>query len=88
MFFLFFFFRLTNSDVQQVKLPQAYKGQHDIAKRCKINIWGWAAKGEKVNDEVQGKNYKTTTGADGKWSVLLPPMKAGGPYTMDISGKQ
>src|SRR6185436_60884 len=32
------------------------------------------------------KNYKTTTGSDGKWLIQLPPMKAGGPYTMDIAG--
>ncbi len=36
--------------------------------------------------KFNGKNYKTTTGADGKWSVLLAPTKAGGPFTMDING--
>lgn len=30
------------------------------------------------------KTYKTKAGADGRWQLVLPPMKAGGPYRMDI----
>jgi sialate O-acetylesterase len=51
-----------------------------------IKIWGWAAKDEKVNLKFNNKTYKTKTGEDGKWFVTLSPMKAGGPYTMDITG--
>ena len=32
------------------------------------------------------KNYSCITGEDGKWMVKLKPMKAGGPYTMEIRG--
>ncbi len=51
----------------------------------KIKLWGWAKQAEKVSIRFNGKQYSTKTGADGKWQVLLPPTKAGGPYTMDIS---
>ncbi|HZI55093.1 MAG TPA: sialate O-acetylesterase, partial [Chitinophagaceae bacterium] len=54
---------------------------------AKINIWGWASKNEKIKIKFNGKNYKTTTGTDGKWLVRLPAMKAGGPYAMEISGR-
>src|SRR5260221_4719526 len=57
-----------------------------LQRDTKVKIWGWAAKDEKVSIKFNAKSYKTKTGADGKWSVLLSPMKAGGPYTMDISG--
>ena len=57
-----------------------------LQRDAKIKIWGWAAKNEKVNIKFNNKTYKTTTGADGKWLIQLPPMKAGGPYTMDITG--
>jgi len=53
----------------------------------KLNVWGWASQGEKVSVQFNGKTYKTTTGTDGKWKVQLAPMKAGGPYTMEITGK-
>ena len=70
----------------QVRLPRMVRDSMILQRDTKINIWGWAAKGEKVNIKFNGKTYKTKTGADGKWLIVLPPMKAGGPYTMDIAG--
>ena len=58
-----------------------------LQRDSKINIWGWASPNEKINIKFNGKNYKATTGADGKWLAQLQPMKAGGPYTMEIAGK-
>lgn len=55
-----------------------------LQRDSKIKIWGWASAGEKVKISFNKKNYKATTGADGKWSLSLPVMKAGGPYTMNI----
>lgn len=71
--------------LSQVKLPQLVRDSMVLQRDIKLKIWGWASKGEKVNVKFNGKSYKTTTGTDGKWSVLLSPAKAGGPYTMDIS---
>jgi sialate O-acetylesterase len=70
----------------QVKLPRLVRDSMILQRDTKINIWGWASKGEKVNIKFNSKNYKTVTGADGKWLVQIPPMKAGGPFTMDITG--
>jgi sialate O-acetylesterase len=56
-----------------------------LQRDTKINIWGWAAAGEKVSVKFNEKNYKTTTAPNGKWSLQLDPAKAGGPYTMDIT---
>ena len=70
----------------QVKLPRLIRDSMILQRDTKIKIWGWAAKDEKVSINFNDKSYKTITGADGKWSVLLSPTKAGGPYTMDISG--
>jgi sialate O-acetylesterase len=70
----------------QVKLPRLVRDSMVLQRENKINIWGWAAKDEKVAVKFNGKTYKTKTGADGKWLIVLPPMKAGGPYSMDISG--
>ena len=71
----------------QIKLPQIIRDSMILQRDMKINIWGWASKGEKVSVKFNNKTYKTTTGNDGKWMLQLPPMKAGGPYTMEISGK-
>jgi sialate O-acetylesterase len=53
----------------------------------KIDIWGWASKGERVTVKFNGRSYRSKTGAEGKWALQLPAMKAGGPYTMEVSGK-
>lgn len=68
----------------QVRLPRLVRDSMVLQRDAPINIWGWAAKGEKVSVQFNGKKIKTTTGADGKWMISLPAMKAGGPYTMDI----
>lgn len=73
------------SAFSQVRLPRLVRDSMVLQRDSKINIWGWAAKNEKVNIKFNGKNYKTTTGTDGKWLIQLSPMKAGGPYTMDIA---
>ncbi|HEY1113908.1 MAG TPA: sialate O-acetylesterase [Chitinophagaceae bacterium] len=68
----------------QVKLPRLVRDSMVLQRDTRVKIWGWAARGEKVTVSFKGKQYKTTTGQDGKWSVLLSSMKAGGPFTMDI----
>ena len=70
----------------QVRLPRLVRDSMILQRDAKINIWGWAAKNEKINIKFNNKNYKTKAGIDGKWLIQLPPMKAGGPYTMDVTG--
>jgi sialate O-acetylesterase len=53
----------------------------------KIAIWGWASKGERVRVKFNGKTYSGKAGGDGKWMLELAPMPAGGPYDMQITGK-
>ena len=70
----------------QVRLPRLVRDSMILQRDTKINIWGWASKNEKINIKFNGKSYKGTTGADGKWIIQLPAMKAGGPFTMELSG--
>lgn len=58
-----------------------------LQRNAKIIIWGWASPGEGVTMKFDGKRYKTTASSEGAWELELPEMKAGGPYTMNISGK-
>lgn len=68
----------------QVRLPRLVRDSMILQRDAKVNIWGWARSGEKVSISFAGKKYKTKTGADGKWMIVLSPIKAGGPYTMNI----
>jgi sialate O-acetylesterase len=71
----------------QLRLPALIKDSMVLQRDIRVKIWGWATKGDKVTVKFNGKSYKSVTGPDGKWLVLLAPTKAGGPYTMDISAK-
>lgn len=71
----------------QVKLPAIIRDSMILQRDKKINIWGWAGVGEKVRIHFNHTTYKTTTNKNGKWIIQLPPMKAGGPFTMEISGR-
>ena len=70
----------------QIKLPRLVTDSMVLQRDAEVKIWGWASPKEKITIRFQNKNYKTTTGPDGKWLVKLSPMKAGGPYIMDITG--
>jgi len=70
----------------QVRLPRLIRDSMILQRDTKLKIWGWAAKDERVKIKFNGKTIKTKTGKDGKWLAILPPMKAGGPFTMDIDG--
>jgi sialate O-acetylesterase len=52
-----------------------------------IPVWGWASPGEKVSITFNQKTVTTKTSREGKWSVTLPAMNYGGPYSMVIKGK-
>jgi len=70
----------------QLRLPSLISDGMVLQRDTPLTIWGWAAPGEKITVQLNRKAYKTTTDASGKWQVKLPPMKAGGPFTMAIAG--
>jgi sialate O-acetylesterase len=71
----------------QVRLPQIIRDSMVLQRDAIITIWGWASPGEKVTVAFSGKRFSAAASAEGKWKMILPAMKAGGPYTMNISGK-
>lgn len=51
-------------------------------------VWGWAKPGDKVSVSLAGQSAEAVAGADGKWQVMLPPLPAGGPHTMTVTGPE
>ena len=70
-----------------VKLPVLVSNGMVLQRDAKIIIWGWASPGEKVQVKFNKKTISTVTDSEGNWKIALPPMKAGGPYTMEVKGK-
>jgi sialate O-acetylesterase len=51
-----------------------------------IHIWGWSDPGETVTVSLNGATGTDTGDKYGRWSVYLPPLPAGGPYEVKVSG--
>lgn len=71
----------------QVHLPRLVRDSMILQRDTRLNIWGWASANEKITVRFNQKTYKTKADQAGNWSVTLPPMAAGGPYTMELTGK-
>lgn len=57
-----------------------------LQRGVEVPVWGTADNGEKVKVKFQGQEAVAST-VGGKWMVRLNKLKAGGPYTMTISGQ-
>src|SRR5436853_5604433 len=53
----------------------------------KVPVWGKADPGEKVTVKFQNQTVAATADQDGKWMVSLESLKAGGPFEMQLIGK-
>ncbi len=69
-----------------VRLPQLVADGMVLQRDAKVKIWGWADASEKITVNFQHRTYRTVTDESGSWKIALQPMKAGGPYTMEITG--
>lgn len=69
-----------------VRLPSVFS-DHMVLQRGKpVAIWGWADDGEKVEVSL-GKHRASTVASGGRWKLFLPELKAGGPHTLQVRGK-
>lgn len=70
----------------QIKLPKLISDGMILQRDTKVKIWGWASPKEKIQLDFNHKTYKAETNAEGKWTIVLPSQKAGGPYEMTLKG--
>lgn len=88
--FLYFSFLLlppSSKILSQVRLPQIIRDSMILQRDQPIKLWGWASAGEKVTVSFNNRRHEIITSPEGKWKLVLPAMKAGGPHIMRISGK-
>jgi len=81
------FLLCSSMGTSQISLPKILGSGMVLQRNENVKIWGWASAGEDIRLEFNKKKYSVKTDNNGMWSVNLSPMKAGGPYTMQITGK-
>ncbi len=77
---------IANTARADVKLPAIISDGMVLQQGMAVPLWGWADEGESVTVEFQ-KQKVTATAKGGKWLVRLKSLKAGGPFTLTVSGK-
>lgn len=81
----FFTFCLTIQ--AKVTLPHIFSDNMVLQRETAIPVWGWANVGEKITVSFNKQSKSTVTDANGKWSLKLKPEKAGGAFTMTVTGE-
>jgi sialate O-acetylesterase len=70
-----------------VKLPNVFSDHMVLQQGQKNKVWGMADAGEEVTVSIDKQSHTAKAGADGKWQVLLDPLAVGGPYELNVKGK-
>lgn len=70
----------------QIQLPRLVRDSMILQRDVPVKIWGWSSKKEKIKISFNNKTYKTIADTNGKWTIVLPATKAGGPFSMTIEG--
>lgn len=78
-----------SGDYGGLRMPEIYSNNMVLQRDCPLDIHGIANAGEKVTVSIAGQEQSVKTASNGKWSVCLQPIKAGGPHTLTVfTGKR
>lgn len=72
-----------------VKIPAVLSNGMVLQQQSNVPIWGWSTPGESISVSCNWSKQKVAVNADdsGKWKAMVATPKAGGPYTIIITGK-
>ena len=78
----------STESLAQIQLPRIFQDGMVIQRGKNIPIWGWASPKEKIKVSLNGKSTTAVASSDGSWIAEIPKMKAGGPYSLKVSGEE
>ncbi len=71
-------------DFGGLQMSEAYGDNMVLQREKELVIEGKANVGETIKVSVAGSKGRAKAGEDGRWSITLKPLKAGGPYTFKV----
>ena len=69
-------------------LPTLFSDHMVLQQNREIHVWGNADPAETITVTLGANSGHTVANSHGDWSLRLPSMKAGGPFTLVIHGKR
>ncbi len=70
----------------EVRLPKVFASHMVLQREKPLVVWGWAEPNETVTVQLASQSRRVQANERGEWKVVLPPMEAGGPFTLTASG--
>lgn len=67
-----------------LQMPVTYSDNMVLQREKPLSVTGIANAGQKVTVQIAGQKKEAVTAPNGKWSVTLEPLRAGGPYELTI----
>lgn len=79
---------MTTGASADIGLPSLIGDNMVLQQNSGVKIWGWSGPAEKITVTPSWSNKSDTVTADhhAKWALFIQTPKAGGPYTITISG--
>lgn len=70
-----------------VRVPSVIGDNMVLQQGRKVRVWGWAEPGERVTVSFRGEKATAAADARGRWEVFVGPHKAGGPFELNVAGR-
>ena len=71
-----------------ISLPSIFSDNMVLQRETQTKIYGTADPKQKLTVQFGEITLKTTTGADGNWSVMMPTGQAGGPFELIVTAAE
>lgn len=78
----------TSQMIAQLSMPSFFSDHMVLQREKPIRIWGTAHSGERISVTLGDIKKSIRADKNGKWLVSLPPMQAGGPYTLTVKSPE
>lgn len=70
---------------EPLRLPAIFTDHAVLQQKAPIAVWGWGEPGQSVIVTLAGGMSTTQIADDGRWSLTLPAMNAGGPHILKVA---
>ncbi len=87
LFSLAVLFSSCSKPATHLKLSSVFGSHMVLQQKMPIPVWGTADPGGTVRVSLAGESRTAKVKKDGTWFVKLPPVAAGGPFTLAVAGK-
>ena len=70
-----------------LRLASVFSDNMVLQRNVAVPVWGWADPGDSITVSFLDQKKTAKAGADGKWTVKLDKLTAGGPHDLTVTGK-